>query len=217
MGQICKISVVGYGKVECDADILDVSFTVDRTDIKSSIAQEKVNILINKILAELKEIGIKSKDIITTTMSISENYSWEKDQRVYKGIEVSQTVRCRIIDIKKQIKKIIKIIDFVGSSNEKIDFYQRFYLEDVSKSYELCREIAYKDAYKKAEHYAKLAGTTIRGVSSISEYKNADYNYDRMECASEMSDREDDGDKSTNFSIKKISTNLTLYIDFFAE
>ena len=215
MDKTCKISVVGFGKVECDADLLDITLSVYRTDDKSSIAQEQVNNVINKILNELKIIGFKGKDVITTPMGFYEDYEWEKDKKVYKGIQVSQSVKCRIRDLVKNTKKIIKIIDFVGNENEKINFSQRFYLENFNQSLELCREIAYKDALTKAEHYAKLSNTTIKGVNSISEYKNIDYNDRRDYCAIGAS--ESDDDSSTNFSIKKISTDMTLYVDFYAE
>jgi len=216
MGQTCKISVVGNTRVECESDTLDLILIVERTEARAAIAQEKVNIIINKILAELKNIGIKSKDIFTTPMTIRDDYSYEDNKRVYKGIEVSQSVRCRLSELNKNTKKIINVIDYAGNSNDKIEFTQNFYLKDNSKSLELCRELAYKDAYKKGEHYAKFANTTIRGVSNISEYRDAEYSHRLalQECSMEMPDEDD---KSTNFSIKKITTEMTLYVDFYAE
>jgi len=105
MGQTCKIAVVGNARVESEADTLDLILIVERTEVKAVTAQEKVNIIINKILAELKNIAIKSKDIFTTPMIIRDDYSYEDNKRVYKGIEVSQSVRCRLSELNKNKKK----------------------------------------------------------------------------------------------------------------
>jgi len=217
MGQTCNISVTGYGALECEADILDMSFHISRIDIDSGNAQVNVNTVINKIINALKEIGIKTKEIITTPMSFNEKFEWEKSKNVYKGIEVSQSVICRLRELKKNIGKIIKIIDFVGNCGDNINFNQRFYLEDFASAHKYCREKAYNDALAKAEHYASLSKLSIKGVKNISEYKKADNEngrYDEDMCYSDVGSSDD---KSTNFSVRKVYFDMTLYVDFFAE
>jgi len=212
----CIISVVGHGKLECNADTLFIELSVGRTDKKSSVAQEKVNIVINKIISELKNIGIISKNITTSSMEFRDNYEYDdKNNRKFIGQHVGQSVEFYIYDIKNHIDKAIKILDFVGDSNERIHYSQIFFLKNDETIKIQCREIAFKDAKDKAEHFAKLSNVSIIGVSSISETKKTDDydHFDQMICGSSPPEEE----KITNFSIKKIETKVKLYIDFIAK
>jgi uncharacterized protein YggE len=214
----CIISVAGNGTVEVEADTLDVELTVKRTGENTTEVMKKVNIVINKILGELYNIGINKENITVSSMEINEydRYDKNNNNNVYQIQQIKQRIKCIIYNLKENRNKVISIIDFVGNSDESITYSDDFFIKESKKVLKHCKDLAFQDALESAEQYAKLANVKIKKIIKISEFEPAERNINFGNFIAAGYDSPDESIK-TNFSIKRIKTSITLYIDFLSE
>ena len=155
-------TVSGEGKVTVvpDTAIVDLGITVSRPTVKS--AQTQANSVINAISQELKNLGIKDKDIKTSNYSIYPQYNGH-----ITGYQVnaSLTVTVREIDKANQVidAATAKGANSVGGIQLTVD-------EDKKKQLlQDARELAVKEAKSKAESLARAAGLTLGKIVNIQE------------------------------------------------
>jgi uncharacterized protein YggE len=213
MDNQCILSIAGQGRLETDADTLEMEFKISRRGETTAIAQKKTNVAVNKLLKELNNLGINNENIKIS--SISMHGYWDdynsKDRKIIQ--QVDQEVTCFIYDIKLCVDKIKNIIDFIASFDEKVAYTQTFHLKNVSDVIKKCKEIAFNDAMKNAEEYAKIANHKIKSIIKISEFEPSERTNVFPICAGSP----DEETSITNFSIEKIETVITLYLDFVIE
>lgn len=170
------ISVSGNGIVYLEADMVKFSINVSETADTTGEAQQKTNKKMAQILDLLKKHKVEDQDISTTALNFSTEYSWDDGKQKKVGESVSQTVYVTM----KNIEEFSPLADDIGSRLSGISFYNVSF-DSTQKviAGNKARELAYKNAYEKAELYAKQAGLEVSRPLSINEgytsYATANY------------------------------------------
>ena len=207
----CVISVVGSGHTETEVNVMRISVDVSRIAETMKQAQKEVNIIINKLIATLKNYKVDEKNIHTTSLDFHIAREYEKNKYVYKGEKVSQSMLI-LIDIEKSIEQAIQILDDLAN-NDSISIDIDFGTKDNKEKSIKCRELAYLDALEKAKKYADLANLKIIKTIKINENGfPKDYPHRYQYCEEDIS-----VDDKTTISIGKTADSATLYVEFLAE
>lgn len=170
------VTLNGSGTVYLEADMVKFSINVNEQAETTGEAQQKTNKKMTRILDLLKKHNIESKDITTTALNFSTDYYWEDGKQIKAGESVSQTVYVTM----KNIAEFAALADDIGTQLTGISFYNVSF-DSTQKviAGNKARELAYKNAYEKAELYAKQAGLEISRPLSINEgytsYATANY------------------------------------------
>ena len=170
------ISVSGSGVVYLEADMVKFSIDVSETADTTGEAQQKTNKKMAQILDLLKKHKVDDNDISTTALNFSTEYNWDNGKQIKVGEYVSQTVYVTM----KDINEFSPLADDIGSKISGISFYNvNFDSTQKVVAGNTARELAYKNAYEKAQLYAKQAGLEVSRPISINEgytsYATANY------------------------------------------
>lgn len=170
------ISVSGSGVVYLEADMVKFSIDVSETADTTGEAQQKTNKKMAQILDLLKKHKVDDNDISTTALNFSTEYNWDNGKQIKVGEYVSQTVYVTM----KDINEFSPLADDIGSKISGISFYNvNFDSTQKVVAGNTARELAYKNAYEKAQLYAKQAGLEVSRPLSINEgytsYATANY------------------------------------------
>ena len=170
------ISVSGSGVVDLEADMVKFSIDVSETADTTGEAQQKTNKKMAQILDLLKKHKVDDNDISTTALNFSTEYNWDNGKQIKVGEYVSQTVYVTM----KDINEFSPLADDIGSKISGISFYNvNFDSTQKVVAGNTARELAYKNAYEKAQLYAKQAGLEVSRPISINEgytsYATANY------------------------------------------
>ncbi|MBO6049210.1 MAG: SIMPL domain-containing protein [Spirochaetales bacterium] len=170
------ISVSGNGVVYLEADMVKFSIDVSETADTTGEAQQKTNKKMAQILDLLKKHKVDDNDISTTALNFSTEYNWDNGKQIKVGEYVSQTVYVTM----KDINEFSPLADDIGSKISGISFYNvNFDSTQKIVAGNTARELAYKNAYEKAQLYAKQAGLEVSRPLSINEgytsYATANY------------------------------------------
>ena len=170
------ISVSGSGVVYLEADMVKFSINVSETADTTGEAQQKTNKKMAQILDLLKKHKVDDNDISTTALNFNTEYNWDNGKQINVGESVSQTVYVTM----KDINEFSPLADDIGSKISGISFYNvNFDSTQKVVAGNTARELAYKNAYEKAQLYAKQAGLEVSRPLSINEgytsYATANY------------------------------------------
>ena len=170
------ISVSGSGVVYLEADMVKFSINVSETADTTGEAQQKTNKKMAQILDLLKKHKVDDNDISTTALNFNTEYNWDNGKQTKVGESVSQTVYVTM----KDINEFSPLADDIGSKISGISFYNvNFDSTQKVVAGNTARELAYKNAYEKAQLYAKQAGLEVSRPISINEgytsYATANY------------------------------------------
>ena len=206
------VSVSGTGMVYLKADMVTFSINVNEIEQTTAQAQQAANRKMTLILDILKKHGIADDDISTTALNFSSEYYWDNGKQIKTGESVSQTVYVTM----RNIAEFPTLADDLGNSLSGISFYNvRFDSSLKATANTKARELAYEDALRKAELYAKSAGLEVVRPLSISEgyssYTNATY---RMEDAKVMAAEAPSPSYSTQAPSGLLSTSIEVSITF---
>ncbi len=161
------LNVTGDGIVEVGPDIAYVSMGVVTEDVNSSTAQSKNAQLMNKVVQEIKKLGIAEKDIATVNYNMQPKYSYNRDtgESLIIGYRVTNTVRVTVRDI----KKVGSVIDAAVKQGANISNAVTFDISDKGKYYGEALKKAALDAQGKAEVIAEALGLKLKGPVTINE------------------------------------------------
>ncbi|MBO6001079.1 MAG: SIMPL domain-containing protein, partial [Spirochaetales bacterium] len=152
------ISVSGNGVVYLEADMVKFSIDVSETADTTGEAQQKTNKKMAQILDLLRKHKVDDNDISTTALNFSTEYNWDNGKQIKVGEYVSQTVYVTM----KDINEFSPLADDIGSKISGISFYNvNFDSTQKIVAGNTARELAYKNAYEKAQLYAKQAGLEV--------------------------------------------------------
>jgi uncharacterized protein len=160
------ISVTGEASISVSPDIAFVDAGV-ATDAKTAReASDTNNTAMAKVLAALKAANIDARDIRTSRLSLQPQYAGNRGgPSPIVGYRASNRVTVRIHDV----SKVAGVIDtLVGAGANDIGDVA-FEVSQASKLLDEAREKAVADARRKAEIYARAAGTALGAPLGISE------------------------------------------------
>ncbi|GBU27438.1 hypothetical protein R84B8_00968 [Treponema sp. R8-4-B8] len=209
------ISVIGNGRIETEANILEIWIEIYKTKDTLSQSQKEVNQVVSDIIKILKENNINEKDIHTTSIRFEPNYTWENHSKVYTGQKVEQNLICIIDNIKDNIGKAVKILDSITVNSDSITLDLSFGIKEDREMVLKCRELAYQDGLVKAKRYAELAGLKIIKAVKIAENESSSYSRENRRLF--FREASASSEFSTQLPIGRIEKSMDLYIDFIAE
>lgn len=160
-------TATGTGKATGIPDTAQLSIGVTKTAPTVAVAQEKTNIAVNKIIQDLKNLGIEEKNIKTTNYSVNPNYDFGRGGQNITGYTVTQTLEINIAPLDLANKAIdISTVDGVNIVNGV-----NFIFDDKTKKEleEKAREDAVKMAKEKAERLAKATGIKLGRIIDVQE------------------------------------------------
>ncbi len=161
----------GEAEVRIEPDIANISFAVEEINSDVSVAQEIVSEKISNILSRLEDMGIKEKDIRTSSYNTNPRYDWDDGERTLEGYSVRQNIDIIVRDI----DDTSDIIGMLGE--EKVTNLSGPYFEvEDQESYErIARKKAIDAAREKAEELADDLGVRLVRVVSFNENGNGGY------------------------------------------
>ncbi len=160
------VSITGEGKAAISPDIamVDLGITTEGAKVES-IVQENTNAM-NKLLADIKALGIADKDIKTKTYSLQPRYEYDENgKRISKGYTLSQSIEVKIRDFAK-IGNVLETAANDGATNVS-DL--QFTIDDMEKVRAQAREKAIAQAKAKAKAIASQTGIKLKKITSVYE------------------------------------------------
>lgn len=160
-------SVTGEGKATAIPDTAQLSLGVTKTSTTVASAQEQANTAANKIIEDLKNLGIAEKNIRTTNYSVSPNYDFSRGGQNITGYTVTQSLEVNVTPI----DTANKAIDAATAAGGNIVGGVNFTFDDETKKEleQKARVEAVKMAKEKAESLANATGIRLGRIVDVQE------------------------------------------------
>lgn len=172
-----SISVSGVGRVSAVPDLAEISVGVQTLRPTAQAALSANTELMTALMTTLEQAGIAKKDIQTSNLSVSPQFSQPRPPRPgmpqqadheppqIVGYQVSNTVTLTI----RQIDKLGAMLDAVVKAGANQIYGIQFKVDKPEALLDQARTAAVADARRKAELLAKEAGVVLGPVRQISE------------------------------------------------
>lgn len=161
------VSVSGLGEASSSPDVcvLSVEVEVIRATAKGAVAAH--NISVNSLLNVTRSWSIPQNDVYTQGLILSPVYQEARGKTKISGYRASQSISLKIRDISRVGLFIQNIVDVVGN-NGRIKGVE-FSVKNQQSLRRRARTAAYRDAFSKADQYARLDGRKLGKIISINE------------------------------------------------
>lgn len=159
------IMVNGEGKTigKSDVAVVEIGFLTEKADVVS--AQKDNTEKMNKLIAEVKKLGVKDDDIQTTQYQIYPKYDYPDGKSALSGYTVAQSVTLKI----RELAKISPVLAKVGEVGVNQVSGLTFTIDNPELLKTEARAQALADAKAKAEVLARSLGVRLVRVVSFSE------------------------------------------------
>ena len=163
-------SVSGTGKSTGIPDTALLNLGVTKTASSVLSAQNQTNTAANKIISDLKNLGVPEKNIKTTNYSVNPNYDFTSGKQTINGYTVSQTLEVKVTPI----DTANKILDTATLDGANLVNGITFILNDKSQKdlENKARVDAVKEAKDKAESLSKATGIRLGRIVDVQESGN---------------------------------------------
>jgi len=170
------ITVIGFDENKSEPDLVVIYLRILARDKDSAAeAKDQVAEIIDKVINDLKALGLTDDEIETASYNIQQEYEWVNNSRVFKGYLVTCSIKVTIKDFDKAGKVIDASVD-AGALVDSIDFEFSKEKQDEIKTQVMAE--AAKDAKEKAEGIVSALGQQLGKVKSVSpEYAYQPYRY----------------------------------------
>jgi uncharacterized protein len=162
------LTVTGTAEVSVQPDICNISFGVETLHKKSAREAYRSNAaLMTAVGAAVKATGIESKDVQTSSFSVSPQYRYEDDthRRLFDGYRVYHSLDVKVRDLDKASAVLDAGMDAGATQVNNVTFA----VENPKKYTADARVEAVKAAQAKAQSMADLTGVKLGKPISISE------------------------------------------------
>lgn len=160
------VTVTGEATIAVAPDTAMIRIGVTSQDKTAREAGDLNARQMTAVLAAIKDAGIADRDIQTSRLSLQPQYDPNKGGTArLTGFQATNQVTVRIRDIDKLPSVLDRAIAAGANEMSGIEFV----VSEQSRLLDQARDDAIADARRKAELYAKAAGTKIGRVVSITE------------------------------------------------
>ncbi|MFA6486284.1 MAG: SIMPL domain-containing protein [Candidatus Magasanikbacteria bacterium] len=161
------LTINGFGKVTGNNDIAVTTIGYSNTNKDVATAQANNKVVMDKVFAELKTLGVADKDLQTNyTVYPDYNYTQDKGQQL-NGYRVSNQVTVKIRDL----AKINQVLNLAGKYGATEVSGLNFTIDDPENLKTQARDKALADAKVKAVKLAQSLGVRLGGVVYYNEYE----------------------------------------------
>jgi len=159
------ISVQGIAEQECKPELLCIYLKIITLDPASAVnARDEAARIIDRVIQTLKNLGIAKDDMETVSYNIAPKYEWENSKNVFKGYEVTVSMKVTL----KNFDKAGLVIDASVNAGAFID---RISFElSKEKQNEIKMKVmadAARDAKNKAEAIIGALEEELGHVTSV--------------------------------------------------
>jgi len=161
------VTVSGVGHVSVAPDVADVMIGVMVQKSTVAAAQSAAATSMTSVLAAIKKDGVADKDIVTTDLSLTPVYDYSSGGSAPRlvGQQFSNTVKVTV----RNIKSLSAVVDDAVAAGATTINSVSFRLDDPTTVEVQARQLAMKDARSKADVLTAAAGTSVKGVATITE------------------------------------------------
>lgn len=157
--------MVGEGKVDVTPDTASINAGISVTNAASvQAAQNQVDTINNKIIAEMTALGIEKKDIQTSNYSVNPNYNYD-GVRSIDGYNANAQVSIKT----QQLDLVSQIISKATEAGANEIYGVNFSIDDPSKFREQARDEAIANAKEQAKKLADQLGIELGDITNIVE------------------------------------------------
>ena len=201
-------SVSGIGKATGIPDTAQISVGVTKTASTVASAQDQANSAANKIIEDLKKLGINDKDIKTTNYTVNPNYDFSRGGQNVTGYTVTQTLEINVtpIDIANRAIDAATLdgANLIGGVNFTFNEKTKKKLEDKA------RNEAVKMAKEKAESLSRATGIRLGKIVDVQESGNFE---PRLIMMTQALDEAKSDDTKLQPGENSININITLFYE----
>ncbi|WP_421871838.1 SIMPL domain-containing protein [Marinoscillum sp.] len=165
------LSVQGNASLAVKPTQTTVNLNIESKDATYPGAVESMINRVEQLSKDLKKLGFKDSDIITSNFNVNQGRVYVKNMWKDSGFVATQQL---MVTFPQDKKKLLDVLNTVTKSSAKPSINLSFGL-DVTKKEEVKNELiklAVKDAKTKAEIIASASAYNITGIKSI-EYGRA--------------------------------------------
>lgn len=160
------VTVTGEATVAVAPDAAVIRIGVNSQGKTAREASDTNAKQMTSVLAAIKDSGIAGRDVQTSRLSLQPQYDPNKNGTArLLGFQVTNQLTVKILDIDKLPNFLDRAIAAGANEMSGIEFV----VSEQSKLLDQARDDAVADGRRKAELYAKAAGTKIGQVVSIVE------------------------------------------------
>lgn len=226
-------SAEGQGQVTAVPDTATVDLGITQQSTTVADAQSKTNKIADKLIADIKKLGISDKDIKTTNYSVNPDYGntgvYNSGGGVTNGVMmpilppggnqqiVGYTVMQNLEIKVKPIDKTNKVIDAGTAGGANLVGGVNFtFSDDLQKSLEnKARTQAVNDAKQKAQDLASAAGIHLGRVINVVESSNEPIRFGALQSASALP--KTDATTPTNITPgeNSVTINVIIYYETY--
>ncbi|MEQ9695452.1 SIMPL domain-containing protein [Shimia sp. SDUM112013] len=162
-----RIVVTGAGRIEVVPDMAVMTLGVSHEAKEARAAISEVADKANDILTRLDTMGVATRDIQTSNLSLHpvRRHSNDGKPPVVEGYRATNTVTVRVRDLSTLGEVLTNVVQ--DGANEFNGL--RFGVQEMDGYHDLARRAAVADAQAKAALYAEAAGVTLGPVVELSE------------------------------------------------
>ena len=167
------ITVKGIGKVSTPPDCVQISITLESTNMNYQYAMEMASSNIEDLTGCLVNIGFDKKDIKTTNFDVRTRFESHRRKdggydSIFVGYEVCHSLQLRFDFASKALSKALEAI---ASCTAHPEFRIRFTVKDDTSIKDEMLRSATTNARRKAEVLCEASGTKLGELLAI------DYNW----------------------------------------
>jgi uncharacterized protein YggE len=161
--------VSAEGEVYVKPDLAEIFLGVEKEADDVIEAQNSITQVNNQLIADLKDLGIKEKEIKTTQYSINPRYEYDREsgERRLAGYQASASISVKTKDFEK-ISQIIEKATLAGANRLNS---LSFSVENRDEALAEARDQAIDQAKKKAKEIARAAGLSLGRLINVSVYE----------------------------------------------
>ncbi|MCD6441978.1 SIMPL domain-containing protein [bacterium] len=158
--------VSAVGEVYAKPDTAEINLGVEKEAKTVAKAQEEINEINNKLIDDLKKLGVESKDIKTTQYRINPRYEYERQSGKRNLVGYQAVVN--ILVKTKDFEKLNQIIDSATAAGANRLNGLSFVIEDKDAVAAEARDKAINKAKDKAKAIAKASGMSLGRIINVS-------------------------------------------------
>lgn len=160
-----SINVVGQGRVSYQPDIANINMgvKVDKAQ-KAEDALKQLNDKMNRVISEVKKVGIDQADINTQNYSLTPHYDVKDDISNLAGYDASQILVVKVKNIKEKSDMITKAVSAATKAGVNQINSVNFEYSKLNELKQEARLKAISDAQEKKQQIANSLGVKLGGV-----------------------------------------------------
>jgi uncharacterized protein YggE len=164
-----SLSVSGTSELTVSPDKAEIYLNVVTLALTASQTQEDNKAISTKVIAALKQAGVKETDIETSNYYLNKKQDWnpEKLENEDKGYELIHTIKVTTTEVESAGTLVDNAVTAGANGVERVSFGLTKELEKQVKANALSK--ATVAAKEKAQNIAQASGVTLGKITSIQE------------------------------------------------